>query len=187
MFQSTHPRRVWRMSAIPLFVNLKFQSTHPRRVWQKWELISSHTASFNPHTHAGCDLTPAMHHSRITVSIHTPTQGVTVLLAQSKCFWSVSIHTPTQGVTNVQISCGQMEKVSIHTPTQGVTTLRWTTTVRQGFQSTHPRRVWLAEEEFAAAVEVSIHTPTQGVTDISMAMCWCIPVSIHTPTQGVTS
>ena len=55
-FQSTHPRRVWLIAFQPFYELIKFQSTHPRRVWQSknriilWE----------------------------DVSIHTPTQGVTL-------------------------------------------------------------------------------------------------------------
>ena len=60
-------------------VLLQFQSTHPRRVWQFACNVYTQYASFNPHTHAGCDLykydgiIPTKQ-----VSIHTPTQGVTV-------------------------------------------------------------------------------------------------------------
>jgi hypothetical protein len=34
-----------------------------------------------------------------SVSIHTPTQGVTILWTLSNAYDLVSIHTPTQGVT----------------------------------------------------------------------------------------
>ena len=33
LFQSTHPRRVWRIDNITLTAQVQFQSTHPRRVW----------------------------------------------------------------------------------------------------------------------------------------------------------
>ncbi len=35
---------------------------------------------FNPHTHAGCDTTNLTQNNEIIVSIHTPTQGVTMKL-----------------------------------------------------------------------------------------------------------
>ena len=56
MFQSTHPRRVWRSgSSIPSAI-LSFQSTHPRRVWRNDDRGWVHGYScFNPHTHEGCD------------------------------------------------------------------------------------------------------------------------------------
>ena len=166
-------------------------------------------ASFNPHTHAGCDCSiisgvsgysmfQSTHPRRVWhypmefwsvtfVSIHTPTQGVTLLsfsgllfpLFQSthprrvwlgirirfRPFLQVSIHTPTQGVTVAIASPPNLNVVSIHTPTQGVTKKIKLYIPVFTFQSTHPRRVWLSLP----------CVPVQG---------W--PVSIHTPTQGVT-
>ena len=123
----------------------------------------------------------------ITVSIHTPTQGVTsymdLFLARTK----VSIHTPTQGVTLGEDFYRYGIGVSIHTPTQGVTITRWWTSTTVCFNPhTHagcdrrkpPNRMWL---------RVSIHTPTQGVTQLRLADEAAEDVSIHTPTQGVTS
>ena len=77
------------------------------------------------------------------VSIHTPTQGVTVFGRWLSERLGVSIHTPTQGVTlrgmalqtilnrfnpHTHAGCDDdvlktaiVTKVSIHTPTQGVT------------------------------------------------------------------
>ena len=56
-----------------------------------------------------------------TVSIHTPTQGVTGRGVGIGGGMPVSIHTPTQGVTLHKITTAQVPAVSIHTPTQGVT------------------------------------------------------------------
>ena len=53
----------------------------------------------------------------------------------------VSIHTPTQGVTVLFILKKGIEYVSIHTPTQGVTMVYLINLVDYEFQSTHPRRV----------------------------------------------
>ena len=78
--------------------------------------------SFNPHTHAGCDLRRGTRYqSQRYVSIHTPTQGVTYLLAHKPEVLKVSIHTPTQGVTEPRYRTFGKLEVSIHTPTQGVT------------------------------------------------------------------
>ena len=56
---------------------------------------------FNPHTHEGCDMLKVLSSPPIkTVSIHTPTKGVTCY--KSKLTGTgerVSIHTPTKGVT----------------------------------------------------------------------------------------
>ena len=76
---------------------------------------------FNPHTHAGCDGSERYKEIEALVSIHTPTQGVTLMLLLSVMWYlSVSIHTPTQGVTTISALF------------EGIINL---------FQSTHPRRV----------------------------------------------
>ena len=77
--------------------------------------------SFNPHTHAGCDMyTKGYRHGK-AVSIHTPTQGVTISFFDFSDYVIVSIHTPTQGVTRFSDFVSLKTDVSIHTPTQGVT------------------------------------------------------------------
>ena len=57
-----------------------FQSTHPRRVWRSVRSLSARRKSFNPHTHAGCDNWVNLNGITGIVSIHTPTQGVTLYL-----------------------------------------------------------------------------------------------------------
>ena len=98
-----------------------FQSTHPRRVWHACTIILICNKCFNPHTHAGCD----------------------ALIPNWAAIWSVSIHTPTQGVTVELEGLINEELVSIHTPTQGVTGVAQGVGPFHVFQSTHPRRVWL--------------------------------------------
>ena len=142
-FQSTHPRRVWRIGFIKPHEIQRFQSTHPRRVWLWWCVMAHHVFEFqsthprrvwlyiqlclwlwirfNPHTHAGCDGASQTDSKCKTVSIHTPTQGVT----RTSCAWNTAVH------------------VSIHTPTQGVTISQIFSNLHSRFQSTHPRRVWL--------------------------------------------
>ena len=56
-------------------------------------------AGFNPHTHAGCDTVDGIVWYQYSVSIHTPTQGVTLEFLTVGDYGKVSIHTPTQGVT----------------------------------------------------------------------------------------
>ena len=105
-------------------------------------MLFKYDFGFNPHTHAGCDFFNHIAKVRIkTVSIHTPTQGVTELY-DIVCEWLiVSIHTPTQGVTVASVNQCIMQHVSIHTPTQGVTCFESDNDYRVWFQSTHPRRV----------------------------------------------
>ena len=143
-----------------------FQSTHPRRVWRIWWAPSSDSPGFNPHTHEGCDNSQRYCVCIPTVSIHTPTKGVTsysLVIGRQK--W-VSIHTPTKGVTLLFLSYGMMILVSIHTPTKGVT---------------------YAELKSSRDYFVSIHTPTKGVTYAELKSARDYFVSIHTPTKGVTN
>ena len=145
-------------------VQILFQSTHPRRVWLIDIIIKIISKCFNPHTHAGCDIEKQHAQGKMTVSIHTPTQGVT-----SICSWSstkaVSFNPHTHAgcdyLLEVQnrdhssfnphthAGCDQFYTyclynifVSIHTPTQGVTLKNGWSLCLHMFQSTHPRRVW---------------------------------------------
>ena len=77
-FQSTHPRRVWLSTAKVSILLSEFQSTHPRRVWQRLHPPVVPEDGFNPHTHAGCDTRTLDKIQHVQVSIHTPTQGVTL-------------------------------------------------------------------------------------------------------------
>ncbi len=76
---------------------------------------------FNPHTHAGCDFVIIPLIRQVCVSIHTPTQGVTLLGSDIiKSFSSFNPHTHA-GCDFGVIQARQEAVVSIHTPTQGVT------------------------------------------------------------------
>ena len=98
-FQSTHPRRVWLLIYllwVPWNVSIHTPTQGVTDETGKWDYslkVSIHTPTqgvtchsrsgrqagerFNPHTHAGCDLTHHHHSNHYYVSIHTPTQGVT--------------------------------------------------------------------------------------------------------------
>ena len=73
------------------------------------------------YTHAGCDEIGHPVWTLFDVSIHTPTQGVTINGPTGAACTFVSIHTPTQGVTRPSVVGLSQAVVSIHTPTQGVT------------------------------------------------------------------
>ena len=121
----------------------QFQSTHPRRVWLQQQSSVQNSISFNPHTHAGCDLFIISFISERSVSIHTPTQGVTQSITSTKLIKIVSIHTPTQGVTLASYSLfWWYTSFNPHTHA-GCDKEIWMRSLRNGlFQSTHPRRVW---------------------------------------------
>ena len=123
--------------------HLLFQSTHPRRVWLNNGIASN---------------------INLWVSIHTPTQGVTINFRASGSLFPFQSTHPRR-VWHYQYTFRQLIYVSIHTPTQGVT-----------FVDREPWR----------RIEVSIHTPTQGVTPKHLDKYKIPFVSIHTPTQGVT-
>ena len=101
---------------------LLFQSTLPRREWRQFgkpdPLCDLY---FNPHSHAGSDLIGLLAGGINYISIHTPTQGVTMNLRDFIRLAIISIHTPTQGVTTWEQAAARPEIISIHTPTQGVT------------------------------------------------------------------
>ncbi len=77
--------------------------------------------NFNPHSHAGSDERDDVNIYTPRISIHTPTQGVTVGYYERQKVYAISIHTPTQGVTISIRPPFNDSCISIHTPTQGVT------------------------------------------------------------------
>ena len=98
--------------------------------------------SFNPHTHAGCDLLVISLMLLAYVSIHTPTQGVTACNDDGASIARFNPHTHAgcdlldmlgygsfigfnphthAGCDAVKSFLLDKSKVSIHTPTQGVT------------------------------------------------------------------
>ena len=101
MFQSTHPYRVWHIEENERVHLALFQSTHPYRVWQEMPERDGSMSRFNPHTHTGCDFLLVIFimvsscfnpHTHTGCDCYEPFQIVGL---------SVSIHTPIQGVTCV--------------------------------------------------------------------------------------
>ena len=100
------------------------------------------------YTHAGCDEIGHPVWTLFDVSIHTPTQGVTINGPTGAACTFVSIHTPTQGVT-LRLS----QRMAISRLFQSTHPRRvWQDiaigeVVLKGFQSTHPRRVWPIKQQ----------------------------------------
>ena len=187
-----------------------FQSTHPRRVWLGDTVFQHHhLQSFNPHTHAGCDGTQSWLAFDFVVSIHTPTQGVTLQMDVStrhalkfqsthprRVWREASTYSFTFACFNphTHAGCDRAETayrgrglVSIHTPTQGVTYRQAEAIITHCFNPhTHAGCDTYRPEEGWERQTVSIHTPTQGVTVCIDRLPSGASVSIHTPTQGVT-
>ena len=146
---------------------------------------------------------------QVRVSIHTPTQGVTISFdgyllnrqfqsTHPRRVWlriayekvgiiNVSIHTPTQGVTlDIHLSYTEIV-VSIHTPTQGVTVpgfLRLSL-YRCFNPHTHAGCDYTFREGYLIGFSFNPHTHAGCDLYEPVSLPKSI-VSIHTPTQGVT-
>ena len=118
-------------------------------------------SSFNPHTHEGCDSRSLSHQVTPSVSIHTPTKGVTSAAAM---MWAPTGFQSThpRRVWRFGISAEHLNPL---------------------FQSTHPRRVWRTDlAPSVRIITVSIHTPTKGVTgkrSMSEALSRCFNPHTH--------
>ena len=100
---------------------------------------------------------------------------------------SISIHTPTQGVTWQIQRLHPQKSISIHTPTQGVTFRLPLYSSRFLYFNPHSHTGSdIIPCMFRTVFGISIHTPTQGVTCVLPCRSTVIIISIHTPTQGVT-
>ena len=121
-FQSTLPRREWRLFSNVVCIPRQFQSTLPRREWPSSAMSFAFPDNFNPHSHAGSDFLNKRKEICQWISIHTPTQGVTITYIFTFSPMIISIHTPTQGVTRAD--CRSACNADL-------------------FQSTLPRREWL--------------------------------------------
>ena len=111
---TTIQRRLFRKGIVSIH-------TPTQGVTKTFPFLNLQPCCFNPHTHAGCDgLSIYVSATNLCFNPHTHAgcdyMGQWVIYS-----WFVSIHTPTQGVTNVWDNM----------------------VVTDGFQSTHPRRVWL--------------------------------------------
>ena len=100
---------------------------------------------------------------------------------------SVSIHTPTQGVTyNIVIINLCSGSFNPHTHAGCDSHNLGQSTVQFSFNPHTHAGCDLILLFHLLQVEVSIHTPTQGVTWWGSPTWRRLSVSIHTPTQGVT-
>ena len=143
---------------------------------------------FNPHSHAGSDTIALSLFNMQRISIHTPTQGVTLFPVTIQNIHSISIHTPTQGVTITHLTSSRMSGYfNPHSHAGSDNKRRFNSTNSADFnphshagsdcsgsfynsrlnrfQSTLPRREWLQfRPVYCSHLCISIHTPTQGVT-----------------------
>ena len=119
-----------------------FQSTHLHEVWHGQQAADAEYKRFNPHTYMRCDQSTICTNQHWTVSIHTPTWGVTLFtsyLLLSTMFQSTHLHEVWQTSTSNR---ARSRQVSIHTPTWGVTRRIPPVLSIGQFQSTHLHEVW---------------------------------------------
>ncbi len=121
------------------------------------------------------------------ISIHTPTQGVTLWIFRLSFLGSISIHTPTQGVTGWGCRGGGRFYISIHTPTQGVTSIKCQPWLIGLYFNPHSHAG--SDCSFAILSSAASHfNPHSHAGSDSMCVIHLqlSGISIHTPTQGVT-
>ena len=122
LFQSTHPHGVRHLQYKILIFYIMFQSTHPHGVRQLFPLTKIFTFMFqSTHPHGVRRERWFSVHDGITVSIHAPTRGATLMCTKFFNRKVVSIHAPTRGATT-KVCKGMVNlRVSIHAPTRGAT------------------------------------------------------------------
>ena len=186
-FQSTHPRRVWRQSNAKSVATMLFQSTHPRRVWHLYSPFKPCLLSFNPHTHEGCD-SQVCKYVQLPVCFNPHThEGCDPNRRSARTFFQVSIHTPTKGVTLLIALLAKVWRFNPHTHEGCDSKRRGAILQRKEFQSTHPRRVWhahLLQWRLGGCFNPHTH---EGCDAPMAQLVKATGVSIHTPTKGVTS
>ena len=188
-FQSTHPRRVRRYGAeiasLKADVSIHAPTQGATRVVQSPFFASP---SFNPRTHAGCDVArrgglgdshgfnPRTHAGcDVTIKTHQGTQAMfqsTHPRRVRRFLWPLAAGYTLRFNPRTHAGCDGM-----------VVTV---TTIRRMFQSTHPRRVRRMASPVIWLPPVSIHAPTQGATFVRLEHRAARVVSIHAPTQGAT-
>ena len=122
-----------------------------------------------------------------TVSIHTPTKGVTYSpRLASRCARSFNPHTH-EGCDVVIVNILEISDVSIHTPTKGVTihVLQQSTLVPCFNPHTHEGCDWQKRYIVTRNKCFNPHTH-EGCDSLSRLLHYTQQVSIHTPTKGVT-
>ncbi len=124
MFQSTLPRGVRPLVAVPRLPISLFQSTLPRGERPRQSVRCRSRPRFNPRSHEGSDFSSVRSLYAISVSIHAPTRGATQPVTVGVLHDAVSIHAPTRGATILFCLVFRWRSVSIHAPTRGAT-CRW--------------------------------------------------------------
>ena len=149
----------------------------------------SHYNHFNPRSDERSDRVVCSYRLLLLISIHAPTNGATIMLANTINRRSISIHAPTNGATSsphspVIIACHfnprsdersdltrivvfpEEKNISIHAPTNGATVSGCLILMKtMKFQSTL-RRTERPDQgrKGRQGQSISIHAPTNGAT-----------------------
>ena len=151
-----------------------------RWIWNNWY--------FNPHSHAGSDRSSSCDNTSQDISIHTPTQGVTIMLWLTRRLsvdFNPHSHAGSDGIRgngwrnfcdfNPHSHAGsddaqhkdEAESMHFnpHSHAGSDSSIKSIIDAKALFQSTLPRREWrYMVKKDAQHKDISIHTPTQGVT-----------------------
>ena len=136
----------------------KFQSTLPRREWRLVQVTMSCREKISIHTPAkGVTTSHADSAVFRAISIHTPAKGVTVYFLPFLCVFPISIHTPAKGVTTRRPQPRNMKRFQSTLPRREW--LFYCAIARKGikFQSTLPRREW--HKSYAPWADTSYFNP----------------------------
>jgi len=66
--------------------------------------IRRRCSDFNPRTREGCDVWQGMIDGTLTISIHAPVKGATILYPYHYARQDISIHAPVKGATPVRLA-----------------------------------------------------------------------------------
>ena len=124
---------------------LRFQSTLPRKEW-RWPTSVNILIwyNFNPHSHAGSDVSKYCRRSSYEISIHTPTQGVTHYRSwypSYGCNFNPHSHAGSDVDGNTDTT-GKETNFNPHSHAGSDTIIGKHTLFAFWFQSTLPRREW---------------------------------------------
>ena len=143
-----------------------FQSTLPREERPSIPPATPTIIDFNPRSHERSDSFTTALSMYLTISIHAPTRGATLLQIGSYIIISISIHAPTRGATKISNN----------------------NIIYRIFQSTLPRE---ERHNHSCIIKticiISIHAPTRGATKLVGVHADISDISIHAPTRGATS
>ena len=165
----------------------EFQSTLPQREWLFVDLWGETEGDFNPHSHKGSDNSYLDKDCACSISIHTPTKGVTteqITLSFSSAFQST---LPQREWLPQGMDLWIFLTISIHTPTKGVTAVRTLHRLLYFYFNPHSHKGSDNTARARSSLPCDFNPHSHKGSDVSwLLIILCKIISIHTPTKGVT-